>query len=415
MRLLLIHQGFPGQFKHLIPQLQERGDAISAISLARRHTLGHIGVNYYTYQLDRGNGQDTHPLVLETESKVIRGEAVASIADKLHRQKGYTPDLILAHPGWGESLFLTEIWPKTPQLHYVEYAYQAEGTDSDFCDRFALDQTWREKARGHMKNANVLLNLQAMAWGITPTLFQHSTLPDWAKSKTSVIHDGINTKWACQDPSAKVRLTNGLILSNKDELITFVNRTFEPYRGIHVLIEALPAVLKARPNAQVLLVGQDTPKVSYGTHRTDGRGWLTALREELGDQLDWSRVHSLGKVPHDALRQIFRISSVHVYLTYPFVLSWSLLEAMSCEALVIGSATAPVQEVIKHGHNGLLVPFNDPDQLATQIIKVLSMPKKFSPLRKAARQTVIKHFELSDCLKQQIALIDAVADGSIAA
>jgi len=412
MKLLLIHQGFPGQFTHLIPKLRGRGDQITAISLPRPKAQIPQGVVYHPYQVERGNGQNTHPLALETESKVVRGEAVATVANRL-KGEGYEPDLILAHPGWGEALFLADIWPRVPQLHYVEFAYKAKGTDSDFPDRYALEQTWEEKARGHMKNANVLLNLQAMTWGITPTGFQHSTLPSWAQTKTSVIHDGINTNWACPDPNAKLQLASGQSFSARDELITFVNRTFEPYRGIHVLLEALPAVLRARPKAHVLLVGQDTPKVSYGAHRTDGRGWLTALRQELGDQVDWSRVHTLGKVPHKALREIFRISSAHVYLTYPFVLSWSLLEAMSCAALVICSATAPVEEIVEHGRNGLLAPFSNSEALASLLIEALKNPDRYNRLRIAARQTVKKHYELQSCLDQQINLIDCIASGAI--
>ena len=414
MKLLLLHQGFPGQFQHLIKVLQGRGDQLSAISLPRPKTQLLKGINYHYYKVSRGNGSDTHPLALETESKVLRGEAVAAVADQL-RLKGYQPDLILGHPGWGETLFLGDIWPSVPQIHYVEFAYRAKGTDTDFPDRHALEQTWQEKARGRMKNANVLLNLQAMAWGLTPTAFQHSTLPAWAQAKTSVIHDGINTSWACPDPTANLLLPDGRRLSAADEVISFVNRTFEPYRGIHVFLEALPAVLRARPEAQVLLVGRDSHKVSYGTHRTDGRGWLTALREELGDSIDWSRVHPLGKVPHDTLRQIFRITRAHVYLSYPFVLSWSLLEAMSCGALVIGSATAPVQEVIEHGRNGLLVPFADAEQLAQQLIAALIQPEQFKPLRQAARTTVVDRYELQSCIRRQLALIDAVASGAIAA
>jgi len=414
MKLLVIHQGFPGQFKHLIAQLQARGDQITAISVPRPKAQIPSGIRYYAYQVHRGNNPGTHRLAIETETKVLRGEATAEVAYKL-REEGYKPDLILAHPGWGEALFLSDIWPMVPQLHYVEFAYGAQGTDYDFADRYALKQTWQEKARGRMKNANVFLNLQNMSWGITPTKFQFSTIPRWAQSKTSVIHDGINTIWACPDPSAKLHLSNGLSFSAKDEIITFVNRTFEPYRGIHILLEALPTVLKARPEAQVLLVGQNTPKVSYGANRSDGIGWLSALRNELGDQLDWNRVHALGKVTHSTLRQIFRISSAHVYLTYPFVLSWSLLEAMSCETLVIASATTPVQEVIQDNVNGLLVTFSDSQQLAKQLIDVLNKPEQFNQLRKAARETIIQHFELASCLKHQLALVDAVASGVIAA
>jgi len=414
MRLLLIHQGFPGQFKHIIAALQQRGDEITVISRFRRSDLIPNGLDYHSYTLSRGNGKDTHSLVLETESKVLRGEAVSKEAYKL-REKGYTPDLILAHPGWGESLFLADIWPRVPQLHYVEFAYGVPGTDTDFPDKYLIEQTWEEKARKRMKNANVLLNLMTMSWGITPTNFQRSTIPSWAQCKTSVIHDGINTDWACPDSSEELILNNGLRLTAKDDVITFVNRTFEPYRGVHIFMGALPAVLNARPKAQAILVGHDSPNVSYGANRQDGCGWLTALRNELGDEIDWTRVHAIGTVPHYTLRQIFRISSAHVYFTYPFVLSWSLLEAMSCGALVIGSETAPVQEVIEHGFNGLLTPFADIEQLSHRIIETLSKPDEYLDLRKAARATIVKKYDLKNCLEQQISIIDAVAKGVIAA
>ena len=412
MKILVIHQGFPGQFKHLIPYLESRGDEISTICPARKEFKFAKSIGYYPYIIKKGSGSNVHPLALETETKVIRGEAVAYIANQLANAK-YNPNLILAHPGWGEVLFLNDVWPDVPQLHYVEFFYRCKGTDSDFPCRYILEQTLFEKARGTMKNANVLLNLQAMSWGITPTAFQHAILPDWAKSKTNIIHDGIDTNWATPDYNSTLRLSENLFFSAADEIITFVNRTYEPYRGIHTLLEALPVVLRDRPNAHVLLVGHDTPKVSYGAHRNDGLGWLTALRNELKTQLDWSRVHDLGTVSHDTLRKVFRISSAHVYLTVPFVLSWSLLEAMSCEALIIGSSTAPVQEVIKHGQNGLLIPFDSPKLLAQVLVEVLSHPKKFVPLRKAARSYVIKHFELSACLRKQVAIIDALANKSI--
>ena len=176
MKILLIHKGFPGQFKHLIPKLQERGDELSCINPFRSSNNHPKGISYYPYKVQRGNGEGVHPLALETESKVLRGEAVGQIADQL-LCRGYNPDLILAHPGWGESLFIRDIWDRTPQLHYVEFAYQFKGADTDFPDRYSLTKSWQEQARVRMKNANVLINLQSMSWGLTPTAFQKSTLP----------------------------------------------------------------------------------------------------------------------------------------------------------------------------------------------------------------------------------------------
>jgi len=263
MRILLIHQGLPGQFTHLIPALRARGDELWAISGPRKPEQIPEGVRYATYQLKRGNGNDTFPLASELETKVIRGEAVAVAADRLALQ-GLKPDLILGHPGWGEMLFLADVWADVPQLHYVEFFHGVPGTDNDFADAHATPQTWQEKARARIKNTNLLANLNQMQAGVCPTRFQHSLLPAWAQAKTHVIHDGINTEWLCPDARASLQIPGGPLLRPGDPVITFVNRTFEPYRGVHVFLEALAKLQTHHPTAQAVLVGADTPKVSYG-------------------------------------------------------------------------------------------------------------------------------------------------------
>ena len=417
-KILLIHQGFPGQFKHLIGALQARGDALWAISGPRTKQQIPAGVGYLPYRLERGNGRDTLPLASELETKVIRGEAVAVMAAQLAEGAvlgvPWQPDLILGHPGWGEMLFLADVWPEAPQLHYVEFFHGVPGTDNDIADPHATPQTWQEKARARIKNTNLLVNLNQMKAGITPTRFQHSLLPAWAQARTSVIHDGIDTEWLSPDPSAQLaipprpELPGGLVLRSGDPVITFVNRTFEPYRGVHVFLEALVQLQARHPTAQAVLVGADTPKVSYGAHRSDGCGWLTVLREQLGDRLDWRRIHPLGLVPHRVLRDLYRVSAAHVYLSYPFVLSWSLLEAMSCGALVVGSATAPVQELIEHGHTGLLVPFGDAEALGATLLAAVQQPARFNALRHRARQHIQERYTLHYCLQRQLELVDAV-------
>jgi glycosyltransferase involved in cell wall biosynthesis len=407
MKLLCVHPTFPGQFKHLTPVLLQRGDQLWALGKASRPlTVEHPGLVQLGYSLQRGNGSDTHGLVVETESKVLRGEAAAAQADQL-RAKGLTPDLIVGHPGWGEMLFLADIWPQVPQLHYLEFFHGVPDTDNDIDDRYASAATLQERQRTRMKNANLLLNLNQMRWGLSPTRFQRSVLPTWAQARTSVIHDGIDTAWLTPDPQAQLTLANGRVLHAGEPVISFVNRTFEPYRGVHVFLEALTQVQAKHPTAQAVLVGADTPQVSYGAHRSDGRGWLSTLKNELGEQLDWSRIHALGTIRHKTLRQVYRISAAHVYLSYPFVLSWSLLEAMSCGCLVIGSATTPVQEVIEHGRNGLLVPFQAADQLAQAILQALQQPAQMVPLRRQARLSS-KAYALPRCLQQQLALIDSL-------
>ena len=427
MLILLIHQGFPGQFRDLIPALQARGDELWAISGPRPQPQIPAGVRYLTYGLSRGNGSDTFPLASELETKVIRGEAVAAVAAQLARGditgSPWRPDLILGHPGWGELLFLADVWPNVPQLHYVEFFHGVPGTDNDIDDPHAKPQTWQEKARARIKNTNFLVNLNQMQAGICPTHFQQSLLPDWAQARTRVIHDGIDTEWLSPDPAAELLIPprsdgladqpGGLRLRPGDPVITFVNRTFEPYRGVHVFLEALAQLQALHPAAQAVLVGADTPKVSYGPHRRDGKGWLTVLKEELGDRLDWNRIHALGTVSHTMLREVYRVSAAHVYLSYPFVLSWSLLEAMSCGALVVGSDTAPVEELIQQGETGLLVPFGDAQALCTALLAALTKPTRFTPVRQGARRRIQERYELKACLQQRLMLIGSISSERI--
>jgi glycosyltransferase involved in cell wall biosynthesis len=324
--------------------------------------------------------------------------------------ENYLPDLIIAHPGWGEALFLADLWPAVPQVHYLEFDY-GNGSDIGFDPEFAEPATWQSRARQRMKTANNLLNMQAMTWGYTPTRFQWSTLPSAQRQRVSVIHDGIDTHRLRPDPTAIFTLPNGVQFRPGDPLLTFVNRTFEPYRGVHRLLRALPELQRRWPALQVLLIGRDSSSVSYGKSRADGRGWLTALRDELEGQLDWSRIHAPGALPYSQFIRAMQVSAVHVYFSYPFVLSWSLLEAMACGALVVGSATEPVQEVISHGVNGFLVGFHDQDALIERVSTVLANPGAWAAIRHEARRSVQQRYRLKDCIARQLHLIDAVASG----
>ena len=407
MKLLFIHKGFPGQFKELIPKLRARGDHIITITTPIEKIKIPQNVHYYPYHVHQANGRDTFPLASELETKIIRGEAVAREAEKLLR-KGLRPDLIVGHPGWGEMLFLGDIWPNVPQLHYLEFFYGVEGTDNNIDDEYGIKHTWKTKAKARIKNTNLLANLEQMHIGLTPTKFQYSLLPLRAQKQTSIIHDGIDTEWLCPNPKAQLKTPSGLIFNREQTIITFINRTFEPYRGIHIFLKALAKLQAKHPSVQALLVGEDTPNVSYGNSRDDGQGWLSALRNELGESIDWGRVHHLGLVNHSILLKVFQISSAHIYLSYPFVLSWSMLEAMSSGTLTIGSATPPVMELIKDGKTGLLVPFNDCDALADTIFEAISNPSAYTSIKENARKHIQTNYNLNDCVNSRIKLIDAI-------
>ena len=412
MRILFIHQGFPGQFIHLIRELISRQNEIWTITKKTKKPHSMQGVNTLYYTLDRGNSENIHHLSREVESKTIRGEAVAQQAFKLqHNNKN--PDIIIGHPGWGEMLFLNDVWPDIPQIHYNEFFYGVKGTDDDFDGGIEqVGDQWLNKARARMKNAHILSGLNTMTRGISPTYFQQQLLPKWAQDKTEVVHDGVDTEWLKPNNDACLTVTDvnkkTIRLTTDSPVVTFINRTFEPYRGIHIFLEAIKTLQQLNPNAVVLLVGRDQPNVSYGKNREDGVGWLTYLRKYHGRNLDWDRIYYLGQVPHKILRTVYQISAAHVYLSYPFVLSWSMIEAMSCGALVLASDTAPVREVITDQINGLLVPFKNHEKLASMLDEAINSRERFQDLRKNARKTIITNYKLDLCIEKQIRIINSL-------
>jgi glycosyltransferase involved in cell wall biosynthesis len=406
-KILFIHQNFPGQFKNLAPALVSLGHQVRALAISGQRIEG---VDLVSYKPQRGTSQIIHPWVAEFETKVIRGEACGQAMLNLRRE-GWTPDLVIAHPGWGESLFVKDVWPSAKLISFLEFYYAAQGTDVGFDPEFAK-QGFGEDARLRLKNANNLLALEASDWGLSPTEWQRSSLPKFFQGKVSVIFDGIDTDLVRPDPKVSLRLgkpnapdNEQMILRAGDELVTFVNRNLEPYRGYHVFMRALPKILEQRPTARVLLVGGDG--VSYGAKPPEGKTWKQIFLDEVATQVDSSRLHFLGNVPYQAYLKLLQISACHVYLTYPFVLSWSCIESLSTACLVVGSKTPPVVEAISNGVNGLLVDFFDVDRLASTVINVLSHSEDFLAMRVRARELAIEHYDLRRrCLPKQLELVN---------
>ena len=406
MKLLFVHQNFPGQFKHLAPALAAAGHEVRAMAIGG---AGLPQIPMVRYQIARGSTRDIHPLAAEFETKLIRADACAGAAWRM-KQAGYTPNVIVANPGWGESLFLKDVWPEARLLALLEFFYATRGLDVNFDPEFPVSDVGNA-ARVRVKNAHLLLTLDAMDWGISPTHFQHSTLPPVYRDRVSVVFDGIDTQIVRPDAAGTLALP-GKTLRAGDEVLTFVNRNLEPYRGYHRFMRALPRILRERPDATVLIVGADD--VSYGAKAPEGKTWKQIFLDEVHSDIapDLDRVHFLGRIPYDAYLKVLQVSRCHVYLTYPFVLGWSCIEAMSAGCLVVGSATAPVQEVITHGHNGLLVDFFDGDALAGTVVDALAQPEKYAPLRAAARATAVERYDLATiCLPQQVQLIERLGAG----
>ena len=328
------------------------------------------------------------------------------------RDKGFTPDLICAHPGWGEALFLRDVWPSVPLLSFQEFFYNARGVDFDFDPELQGTPDWKASARLRIKNANPLLMLQASSWNITPTQFQRSTFPPEWQSRISVIHDGIDTQLAAPDPYVPpLTLPDGTVITYGEPIITFVNRHIEPYRGCHTFIRAIPEILRHHPHARIVVVGEKQG-VSYGKS-APGNSWLDVFLLEIEGTYNPERVHFTGPLAYGPFLQLLKLSSCHVYLTYPFVLSWSLLEAMSIGLPVVGSATPPVQEVIHHGETGLLVDFFSPELLAESVNTFLSDRSFARAVGQRARKLVLERYSLEECVPRQLALIRSVASGEI--
>jgi glycosyltransferase involved in cell wall biosynthesis len=406
MRILFVHQNFPGQFKHLAPALAARGHNVVALC-ARTKVPPTPGVRLAQYGLARRSTPGAHPWAQSFETKMIYAEAAARAAEKL-RRAGFMPDLIYAHTGWGESLALKAIWPDARVVGFFEFYYHAHGADVDFDPEFP-GQGWAGDVRVEMKNAAHLSAMALADAGITPTEYQRSTFPEWFRPRLEVVHDGIDTAAVTPDPTATFRVPGGGVVRAGDEVVTFVNRRLEPLRGCHIFLRALPEILRRRPQARVLVVG-GTDGAGYGLSPPKGKTWRDLFVSEIESRADLSRVHFLGRVAYEEFLALLRVSAAHVYLTYPFVLSWSMLEALAAGCLVIGSRTAPVCEVLEDGRNGRLVDFFDTKGLAETVVEGLEKRDAFRDLREAARKTILERYDLKRvCLPRQIEFLEGLA------
>ena len=409
MNILFIHQNFPGQFKFLAPALAANpAHTVVAMTMQKVNAANWQGVRLVAYNASRGTTPNVHPWVSDFETKTIRAEACFRAALKLQAE-GFAPDVIVAHPGWGESLFLKDVWPDARLGIYCEFFYHPHGADVGFDPEFPVKDVG-DVCRLRLKNLNNLLHFEVADAGISPTQWQASPFPQPFRSKIKVVHDGIDTAAVAPNPAVSLTLNGNLTLTRQDEVITFVNRNLEPYRGYHIFMRALPELLKRRPRARVLLVGADD--VSYGARPEDGKKWKDIFAAEVRPQIsdaDWARVHFLGHVSYQHFIPMLQLSTVHVYLTYPFVLSWSLLEAMSVGCAIVASNTQPLHEAIRHDETGRLVDFFDAAALTAEVCALLDDPAARARLGAAAREFAKTTYDLKTvCLPQQLEWVESL-------
>ncbi len=411
MKILFIHQNFPGQFKFLAPALAaDPAHSVVAMTMQKANATEWQGVKLVPYTASRGTTPNVHPWVSDFETKTIRGEACFRAALQLKAQ-GFTPDVIITHSGWGESLFLKDAWPKAKLGIYCEFFYHPQGADVGFDPEFPPKDVG-EVCRLRLKNLNNLLHFEVADAGISPTHWQASTFPEPFRSRITVVHDGIDTETVAPNPNVSLTLNNNITLTKADEVITFVNRNLEPYRGHHIFMRALPNILKARPNARVLIVGADD--VSYGARPPEGQKWKDIFAAEVRSRIadaDWARVHFLGHLPYQQFITLLQLSTVHVYLTYPFVLSWSLLEAMSVGCAIVASDTQPLREAIVHNETGRPFSFFDSQALGGgEVVSLLEQPEERTRLGSNAREFARAHYDLRRaCLPRQMEWVGELA------
>ena len=409
MNILFIHQNFPGQFKFLAPALVQQGHTVVAMTMQKTEVKQWQGVKLETYSASRGSTPNVHPWVSDFETKTIRAEACFRSALEM-KTKGYTPDLIIAHPGWGESLFLKDVWPNARLGIYCEFYYHPDEADVGFDPEFPSKDVG-DVCRLRLKNLNNLLHFDVVDSGISPTHWQASTFPEPFRSKITVVHDGIDTGAVAPNLNVSLTLNGDIKLTRADEVITFVNRNLEPYRGYHIFMRALPELLKRRPQARVLIVGGDD--VSYGARPEEGKKWKDIFAAEVRPQIsdpDWARVHFLGHIQYQHFIPLLQLSTVHVYLTYPFVLSWSLLEAMSVGCAIVASDTQPLREAIAHNDSGRLVNFFDVAGLVNEVCALLDDPTARAKLGANARAFAQDNYDLKTvCLPKQLQWVQGLA------
>ena len=401
MKILFLHQNAPGQFRHLAPHLarDERNDVVF-LGPGMPPVLDRV--RWRSYAPPRPSGTQTHHYLRRAESCVRRGQAVARACLEL-RETGFEPDLIVGHPGWGETMFLREVLPRVTVIAYCEMFYRAEGQDTGYIPETAIDLDGRCRIRAW--NADLLTSLSIMDHGISPTTWQRDQHPEVFHSSISVVHDGVDTREVAPNPGARFAVPGGPIFAVGDEVVTYVARDLEPVRGFTLLIRALPELMRDRPNAHIIICGGDG--VSYGRPPPGGGTWKTLLLSE--NKLDLSRVHFVGKLNRSEYLQLLQVSALHLYLSVPFVLSWSCVEAMAAGCLLLGSDVAPVREVIEDGKTGFLVDARDASLLAKRAAELLARRQTLDGIRRAAREHAIARYDVSRCLAAQMAIIAAVS------
>ena len=402
MKILFSHQHFPGQFGRLATWMGAHAEHQVAF-LTRHKEFAFPGVRKVLFQETRKATPNIHSYIKHVEEVVLQGQAAYRSAMGL-RQEGFIPDVIYGHCGFGSTSYMKDVFPESSFVGYFEWYYRSHGADNGFDP--AVPVTPDDECRIRTRNLMFMMDLVSCDAGVVPTHWQHEQFPGDFSQKLNVIHDGIDTSYFSPADNTKLVLeTFPLNLSDAEEIVTYVGRGMEPYRGFPQFMEAVSNLLKRRKKCHVVVVGTDA--VIYGTQHPSGKSYKELMLETF--EYDLSRLHFTGPLPYVDYQRVLRASTVHVYLTYPYILSWSMIEAMSCGCTLIASDTSPVREVVEHEMNGLLVDFFSPSALASQIERALDDAELRRRLGVAARQTALDRYDMEKLMPQHFQLLKQVA------
>ena len=402
MKILFVHQNFPAQFGRLAAWLNAQPQH-QVVFLTKREDVEFGNIKKVLFKEHRQASASTHPYLRPLENAVIQGQAAYRSAAAL-KQQGFVPDVIYSHSGFGAMLYLKDVFSKSALVGFFEWYYQAHGTDADFDpgDTITADDECRIRTR----NLMLLPDLTNCDAGVTPTYWQHRQFPLEFAEKLRIIHDGIDVRYFSPIPNTKLVLPEQKIdLSEAEEIVTYVGRGMEPMRGFPQFMEMASKLMERRKKVHVVVVGTD--RIAYGPPMEDGKGLKEAMLKKYSYDMD--RLHFTGPLNYFSYKKVLQASSVHVYWSRPFVLSWSVLEAMSCGCTLVASDTPPLQEVITHNENGLLAPFYDTDKFADTVEMALNDATLRARLGANARETAISRYDMVNTMPQHLRVLERAA------
>ena len=414
MHVLYVHQNFPAQFGHIARHLiQKMNWRCSFVSETPAGVVD--GIEKIQYKLGGGATKQNHFCTRTFENTVWHCHGVY---DALAKHPELKPDLIVGHSGFGSTLFLRELYPDTPVINFFEYYYRSHDADSDM--DFRKDLAWGvpeiKYLRSRCRNAMILLDLQNCQIGYTPTKFQKSRFPTEYGQKIRTIFDGVDRSiYHGYDGTLRppvndrgVRTIAGIEVPADTRVVTYVSRGFESMRGFDIFMKAAKIICDREPNVIFLVIGTD--RIAYGGDEsyTAGKSFKEWVLGQ--DKYDLDRIKFIGRLPMDELGRTLAASDLHIYLTVPFVLSWSMMDAMSCGAVVLASDTSPVKEMIRDGENGLLADFFNPEAFADKACEVLRDPDAFRHVGQAAERMITEQYSLDAVLPQMLQLYEDAAN-----